>query len=289
MPLSHHLQNGDQVEIITSSKQTPKEDWLNFVVTAKAKSKIKSALKEEKRRVAEDGKEILERKLKSLKITYNTENINKLTVFFKFPSSQDLFYNVAKGEIDIKNLKEFALSEKSTDPQNGQQFSSHISGLVDKINKKDYETLLIGDDLQKIDYTLSPCCNPIPGDDVFGFITINDGIKIHRTNCPNAAKLMANYGYRIVKAKWTSQKELAFLTGLRIVGIDDVGLVNKITKVISDDFKVNIRSITISSNDGIFEGSIMIFVNDTAHLENLIKHLKQIKGITGITRFDSNN
>jgi len=289
VPLSHKLQNGDQVEIITSSKQTPKEDWLSFVVTAKAKSKIKSALKEEKRRVAEDGKEILERKLKSLKITYNTENINKLTSFFKFPSSQDLFYNVAKGAIDIKNLKEFALSEKTTEQQNGQQFNSHISGLVDKINKKDYETLLIGDDLQKIDYTLSPCCNPIPGDDVFGFITINDGIKIHRTNCPNAAKLMANYGYRIVKAKWTSQKELAFLTGLHIVGIDDVGLVNKITKVISHDFKVNIRSITISSNDGIFEGSIMIFVNDTAHLENLIKHLKQIKGITGITRFDSAN
>src|SRR5690606_14676007 len=286
VPLSHKLQNGDQVEIITSSKQTPKEDWLNFVVTAKAKSKIKSALKEEKRRVAEDGKEMLERKLKSLKITYNTENINKLTMFFKFPSSQDLFYNVAKGEIDIKSLKEFALSEKSPEHHNGQ-FNSHISGLVEKINKKDYETLLIGDDLQKIDYTLSPCCNPIPGDDVFGFITINDGIKIHRTNCPNAAKLMANYGYRIVKAKWTSQKELAFLTGLRIVGIDDVGLVNKITKVISDDFKINIRSITISSNDGIFEGSIMIFVNDTAHLESLIRNLKQIKGITGITRFDS--
>ncbi|MFC3197527.1 RelA/SpoT family protein [Parapedobacter deserti] len=289
VPLSHKLQNGDQVEIITSSKQTPKDDWLGFVVTAKAKSKIKSALKEEKRRVAEDGKEILERKLKSLKITYNTENINKLTMFFKYPSSQDLFYNVAKGAIDIKSLKEFALREKSSDHQNGQQFNSHISGLVDKINKKDYETLLIGDDLQKIDYTLSPCCNPIPGDDVFGFITVNEGIKIHRTNCPNAAKLMASYGYRIVKAKWTSQKELAFLTGLHIVGIDDVGLVNKLTKVISHDFKVNIRSITISSNDGIFEGSIMIFVNDTAHLENLIKHLKQIKGITGITRFDSDN
>src|SRR5690606_5537328 len=189
VPLSHPLQNGDQVEIITSSKQTPKEDWLNFVVTAKAKSKIKSALKEEKRRIAEDGKEILERKLKSLKITYNTDNINKLTTFFKFPSSQDLFYNVAKGEIDIRNLKDFAHSEKSSEQQNGQQFDSHISGLVQKINKKDYETLLIGDDLQKIDYTLSPCCNPIPGDDVFGFITVNDGIKIHRTNCLNAAKL----------------------------------------------------------------------------------------------------
>src|SRR5690606_17921671 len=289
VPISHVLSNGDQVEIITSTKQTPKEDWLNFVVTAKAKSKIKSSLKEEKRRVAEDGKEILERKLKSIKITYNTDNLNKLTLFFKLPSTQDLFYNVAKGKIDLKDLKEYATLEKAPDVANVNQFDSHVGGLLKKLNKKDQETLLIGDDLQKIDYTLSPCCNPIPGDDVFGFVTINEGIKIHRINCPNAATLMAKYAYRIVKEKSTYQNELAYLTGLRIVGIDDVGLVNKITKVISDDFKVNIRSITISSNEGIFEGSIMIFVNDTVHLENLIKRLAQIKGITGITRFDSNN
>ncbi len=288
VPLSHKLQNGDQVEIITSGKQTPKEDWLGFVTTAKAKSKIKSALKEEKRRIAEDGKEILERKLKSLKITYNTDNINKIANYFRYPSSQDLFYHVAKGDIDIKNLKEFAASEKTIE-QNSPQFASHIGSLVDKINKKDHETLLIGDDLQKLDYKLSPCCNPIPGDDVFGFITVNEGIKIHRTNCPNASKLMANYGYRIVKAKWTSQKELAFLTGLQIVGIDDVGLVNRITSVISHDFHVNIRSITISSNEGIFEGHIMVFVNDTAHLEGLIRGLKQIRGITDVKRFESDH
>ncbi len=287
VPISHILQNGDQVEIITSTKQSPKEDWLNFVVTAKAKSKIKSSLKEEKRKVAEDGKEILERKLKSLKVTYNTDNLNKLTQFFKLFSTQDLFYNIAKGEIDLKDLREFAISEKSTDAVSSNHFDSHVEGLVRKINKRDQETLLIGDDLQKIDYTLSPCCNPIPGDDVFGFVTINDGIKIHRNNCPNAASLMANYAYRVVKAKWTSQKELAFLTGLSILGIDDVGLVNRITKVISEDFKINIRSITISSNEGIFEGCIMVYVNSTDHLERLIKRLKQIKGITGVNRFES--
>lgn len=286
VPISHILQNGDQVEIITSTKQTPKEDWLSIVKTAKAKSKIKSSLKEEKRRVAEDGKEILERKLKSLKVTYNTDNLNKLSYFFKLPSTQDLFYNVAKGEIDIKDLKEFVISEKSNE-LGLNHFDSHVEGLVKKINKKNQETLLIGDELQKIDYTLSPCCNPIPGDDVFGFVTVSDGIKIHRSNCPNAASLMANYAYRIVKAKWTSQKELAFLTGLSILGIDDVGLINRITKVISEDFKINIRSITISSNEGIFEGSIMIFVNSTEHLDSLIKTLKQIKGITGINRFES--
>lgn len=288
VPLSHELQNGDQVEIITSSKQTPKEDWLNFVVTAKAKSKIKSSLKEEKRRVAEDGKEILERKLKSLKITYNTENINKIANFFKFPSSQELFYNVAKGAIDIKNLRNFVANERSEDA-NQNQFQSHFNGLVEKINKKD-DTILIGDDYQKVDYTLAPCCNPIPGDDIFGFLTVNDGIKIHRTSCPNASKLMANYGYRILKAKWASlHNNVAFLTGLKIVGIDDVGLVNKITTVISQDFKVNIRSLSISSNEGIFEGDIMVFVNDTHQLDSLIKHLKQIPGITGVTRYESEN
>lgn len=287
VPLSHQLQNGDQVEIITSSKQTPKEDWLSFVVTAKARSKIRSSLKEEKRKVAEEGKEILERKLKSLKITYNTDNLNKLANHFKYPSSQDLFYNIAKGVIDMKDLKDFAANERSVD-QHNSQFNSHVAGLVEKINRKENETLLIGDELQKIDYTLSICCNPIPGDDVFGFVTVNEGIKIHRTNCPNASKLMANYGYRIIKARWTSQKELAFLTGLQIVGIDDVGLVNKITTVISHEFKVNIRSITIGSNEGIFEGSIMVFVNNTEQLEHLIHTLKGIKGITSVTRFEPN-
>lgn len=287
VPLSHQLQNGDQVEIITSSKQSPKEDWLSFVVTAKARSKIKSALKEEKRRVAEEGKEILERKLKSLKITYNTDNLNKLSNYFKYSSSQDLFYNFAKGVIDMKDLREFVASEKTTE-QHQSQFNSHVAGLVEKINNKEQETLLIGEEFQKIDYTLSACCNPIPGDDVFGFVTVNEGIKIHRTNCPNASKLMANYGYRIIKARWTSQKEVAFLTGLQIVGIDDVGLVNKITTVISQEFKINIRSITISSNEGIFEGCIMVFVNDTQQLERLLENLKEIKGITSVTRFDPN-
>ncbi|WP_256009513.1 RelA/SpoT family protein [Desertivirga xinjiangensis] len=288
VPLAHKLQNGDQVEIITSSKQTPKEDWLNFVVTAKAKSKIKSSLKEEKRRVAEEGKEILERKLKSLKITYNSDNINKIAFHFKFHNTLDLFYNVAIGKIDLKDLKDFQAADKIPENRSPERIEANqLEGIINKVKTKDSDTLLIGEDLQKIDYKLSTCCNPIPGDDVFGFITINDGIKIHRTNCPNATKLMANYGYRVVKAKWTSQKELAFLTGLRITGIDEVGLINKLTTVISNDFKVNMRSIIVDSNEGIFEGSIMVYVNDTLHLENLIKRLRQIKGVTSVTRFDS--
>ncbi|WP_316738174.1 bifunctional (p)ppGpp synthetase/guanosine-3',5'-bis(diphosphate) 3'-pyrophosphohydrolase [Pedobacter aquatilis] len=288
VPISYKLQNGDQVEIITSSKQAPKEDWLNVVVTAKAKSKIKSSLKEEKRKIAETGKEILERKLKSLKITYNTDNLNKISYFFKLSSTQELFIQVALGKIELKDIKEYLVSEKEIEtrgPERPENLS--VDAIKGKIKGPESDILLIGEDMQKIDYTLAACCNPIPGDDVFGFITVSEGIKIHRTNCPNAAQLMSNYGYRIVKAKWNKQKELTFLTGLRIMGIDDVGLINNITKVISNDFKVNMRSITVDTNEGIFDGSIMIFVNDTEHLEKLIKNLMEVRGVTGVTRFDA--
>ncbi|WP_461790083.1 RelA/SpoT family protein [Pedobacter sp.] len=288
VPLSYKLQNGDQVEIITSSKQTPKEDWLNIVVTAKAKSKIKSSLKEEKRKIAEEGKELLERKLKSLKITYNTDNLNKLSYFFKLQSTQDLFVAIATGKIELKDLKEYVASEKEIENRGSEKVNDNerIDALLKKVKGPESDVLLIGEDLQKIDYTLAACCNPIPGDDVFGFVTVNEGIKIHRTNCPNAAQLMANYGYRVVKAKWNRQQELSFLTGLRIVGIDDVGLINNLTKVISNDFHVNIRSITVDTNDGIFDGTIKVFVNDKDHLDNLIKNLLAVKGVTGVTRFD---
>ena len=284
VPLSYQLQNGDQVEIITSNKQTPKEDWLNFVITAKAKSKIKSSLKEEKRKISEEGREILDRKLKSLKIPSTIENINKITHFFKLHASQDFLYQIAKGGIDIGDLKEYVNFEKNAGYKPFER--TDPAEFVKKI-KSEEDTLLIGEDLQKIDYKLSTCCNPIPGDDVFGFVTVGEGIKIHRTSCPNATKLMSNFGYRIVKARWNSQKQLAFLTGLNITGIDDVGLINKITTIISNDFKVNMRSITVDSHEGIFNGSIMVYVNDTHHLNNLIAKLKQVNGVTDVRRFDS--
>jgi len=288
VPLSYKLQNGDQVEIITSSKQTPKEDWLNIVVTAKAKSKIKSSLKEEKRKVAEIGKEALERKLKSLKITYNTDNLNKISYFFKLPSTQELFIAVAHGKVELKDLKDYLNSEKEIENRGVEKNDNQkIDVILNKVKGSESDTLLIGEDLQKIDYTLAACCNPIPGDDVFGFVTVNEGIKIHRTSCPNAAQLMANYGYRVVKAKWNKQQELTFLTGLHIIGIDDVGLINNITKVISNDFKVNMRSITVDTDNGIFDGSIMIFVNDKEHLDHLIENLLLVKGVTAVTRFDA--
>lgn len=285
VPLSYQLQNGDQVEIITSNKQVPKEDWLNFVITAKAKSKIKSSLKEEKRKIADEGREVLDRKLKSLKIPSTIENINKLTHFFKLHASQDFLYQVAKGIIDISDLKEYLHAEKNGEYKPFER--SDPAEFIKKVKSEEIDTLLIGEDLQKIDYKLAPCCNPIPGDDVFGFVTVGEGIKIHRTSCPNSTKLMSNFGYRIVKARWNSQKQLAFLTGLRITGIDDMGLINKITTIISNDFKVNMRSITVDSHDGIFEGSIMVYVNDTQHLNELIHTLKQVDSVTDVSRFDS--
>ena len=286
VPLAHMLQNGDQVEIITSAKQVPKEDWLNIVITAKAKSKIKAALKDERRAIADDGKEILERKMKSLKIPYNSANVHKLSYYFKLNSTQDLFYEVAQGRIELKDLREYLISERVVETKLPEKIENTNFDNLLKSAQKDAD-LLIGDDLQKLDYKLAPCCNPIPGDDVFGFVSVSDGIKIHRTNCPNAAKLLSSYGYRIVKARWTNQQEIAFLTGIRVKGIDDVGVINNITKIISNDFKVNIRSITVEGNDGIFEGAIMVYVNDTDHLNNLIKRLKQINGILTVNRFDS--
>lgn len=290
VPLSHELRSGDQVEILTSSKQTPKEDWLNYVVTAKAKSKIKSALKEEKKRLAEDGKEILLRKFRHLKLELNNENVNELLAYYKIPNSMELFYRIAVGVIDIQDLKEFS-QEKGTIKARTPMKTDNAPSLEQMVKniRGSSDNLVIGENLEKIDYKLSPCCSPIPGDDVFGFITINEGIKIHRVNCPNAIQLMSNYAYRIVKAKWTNQQQIAFLAGLRLTGIDEVGVVSKISKVISSDLKVNMRSISIESNDGIFEGTIMLFVHDTNHLERLIQKLKEVHGILTVSRINSQN
>ncbi len=286
VPLSHKLRSGDQVEILTSNKQNPKEDWLNYVVTAKAKSKIKTALKEEKKRVAEDGKEILERKFKHLKIDFNHDNINELLAYYKIPSSMELFYRIAKDVIDIQDLRDFLQDKGTIKAKTPQRIEPQSLEQIVKTVRGSSDLLVIGENLDKIDYKLSPCCSPIPGDDVFGFITINEGIKIHRVSCPNAIQLMSNYAYRIVKAKWTNQQQIAFLAGVRMTGIDEVGVVSKISKVISSELKVNMRSIGIESNDGIFEGTIMLFVHDTHHLDKLIKKLKEIHGILTVSRID---
>lgn len=290
VPLSYVLHNGDQVEILTSKKQKPSEDWLKFVVSSKARAKIKETLKEEKKLIALDGKEIIIRKLNQVKLQLNNETINQLLLHFNVKTPLELYYRVAKGIIDGKDIKKIA--EPKEVPVRPERKEALLpKPLLEKEGRKvsglDSNMLLLGDNMDKIDYKLAQCCNPIPGDDVFGFVTINDGIKIHRTNCPNAVELMSNYGYRIVKAKWTSQQELAFLAGIRIKGTDRVGLVNDLTRIISSNLKVNMRSITIDSDDGIFEGNIMVFVNDTGHLEKLIQSMIRVDGVLTVERFDS--
>lgn len=289
--ISHELKNGDQVEILTSNKQKPTEDWLNNVMTSRAKAKIKDALREEKKSSILDGKEIVQRKLKSMKMDFNSENIEKLRAFFELKTANEFYYRIGKGTIDstlIKSFKDFKDNLKSSSRSIQEKVKDEKSFVkeIKNIKGPDHDQLLIGDDMDVVDYILAKCCNPIPGDDVFGFVTINEGIKIHRTSCPNALELLSNHGNRVIKAKWTSQKEIAFLAGLRIVGTDRVGLINDVTKVISNELKVNMRSITVDSDSGIFDGTIKLFVNNTQHLDHLMQNLSQVEGILKVSRFD---
>jgi GTP pyrophosphokinase len=285
VPLSYELKSGDQVEILTSNKQTPKEDWLGYVITAKAKSKIKSSLKEQRKKVAEQGREIMERKFYKHKLDFTLQNVNDFCQFLKLPSSQELFYRAALGNVDQKEIKEYLRYKNNPVKPSRKSTSPKIEQLVTNARGSS-DMLVIGDDMQKLDYKLSPCCNPIPGDDVFGFITIGEGIKIHRVNCPNAIKLLSNYAYRVVKAKWMNDQLISFLAGIKIIGTDELGLVNNITKIISSENNVNMRSIKFDTDDGLFEGTIMVYVHDTKHLNHLMDTLKKVKGVTKVERID---
>jgi GTP pyrophosphokinase len=285
VPLSYELKSGDQIEILTSNKQTPKEDWLSYVITAKAKSKIKNSLKEQRKKIAEEGKEILERKFQRFKLQFTVQVLNEFCQYFKIPSNQEVFYRAALGNVDVKEIKEFIRFKNNPTKINRKVAAPKIEQLVTNARGSS-DMLVIGDDMQKLDYKLSACCNPIPGDDVFGFITIGEGIKIHRINCPNAIKLLSNYAYRVVKAKWMNDQLISFLAGIKIIGTDELGLVNNITKIISAENNVNMRSIKFDTDDGIFEGTIMIYVHDTKHLNHLIDVLKKVKGVSKVQRID---
>jgi GTP pyrophosphokinase len=286
VPISHKLRSGDQVEIITSNKQKPSEDWLNFVVTAKARAKIKDSLKEEKRTIAEDGKYTLQRKLEGLGVPFNQVNIDELVSFYKLASPLELFYGITVKSIDLKELKEFKINgDKLEAPKPVRQLEAKPE--YNPAAKKDTELIIFGESSDRIMYTLANCCKPIPGDDVFGFVTTGKGLTIHRTNCSNAARLLANYGHRIVKTKWAKNKEISFLTGLKIIGMDDVGVVNKITTIISGDLRLNISAITIESKEGVFEGTIKLFVHDKEELDELATRLKNLSGIHSVERFET--
>jgi GTP pyrophosphokinase len=289
VPLNYILKNGDQVEILTSTKQKPNEDWLRFVASSKAKSKIKDLLKVERKLHIAQGKEVVIRKLKQLKITPSEEVFNQIRAYFDAKTNNDLFIKIANEDIDHTEIKKFQdartrqKAEALNNVQDAQSFAKQISGTKGEVR----DMLLIGEDMDVIDYTYAKCCNPIPGDDVFGFVTVNEGIKVHRTTCPNAIELMSRHGHRVIKAKWTSQKNVAFLAGVKIIGTDRIGLINDVTMLISNELKVNMKNVSIDTESGIFEGVIMLYVNDTLHLEILINKLRKINGIVKVTRFDA--
>jgi len=280
--LSHQLQSGDQVEVITSQKQRPREDWLRFVVTSRAKSKIKSALKEDKKVIAVVGKEIAERKLKHLKLKLTSQTETELIKHFDAGTSVDLYFRFGTSAISNTEIKEFVRLKKG-----GwyQTIKNKIYGSsVPKISEKAERVIVFNEDEEVLDYKLSACCNPIPGDLIFGFLTVVDGIKVHRSDCPNAIQLRSNYAYRILKSKWILKTEIDFVTAINIKGIDSLGLMNKVTQIISKQMNVNIKAINITSNDGIFEGIITLKVRNVSFLKELIAKLEKIKAITSITR-----
>jgi GTP pyrophosphokinase len=239
--------------------------------------------------VAEDGKYTLQRKLESMGAGFSHHNIEELTNFYKLPSQLDLFYRIAIKTIDLKELKEFhVLGDKLEPPRIHRQEPDHKAEgeHLKVLPRKDAELIIFGESGDKIMYALANCCKPIPGDDVFGFVSTGKGLIIHRTNCPNAARLMSNYGHRVVKTKWAKNKEISFLTGLRITGIDDVGVIHKITNLISGELRININAITVEAQDGVFHGNIRLYVHDKEELEHLVASLKQLPGIHAVERFD---
>ena len=287
VPLSYRLRSGDQVEIITSEKSFPNPSWLDYVITSRARSRIRSFLREDKKQIAQEGKEILRRKLKQLKIGFNDKTIDKLLTFFKLKTTLDLYYRVGIGTIDNVKLKKFSADRNNrflnffkrkaqTDPT-----PTHIE--QDKITDK-YDQIVFGKTEEQLEYQLSPCCNPIAGDDVFGFVTISDGVKVHKNECPNALTLRSNYAYRIVNAKWIDSSQNEFTAKLQLTGLDDLGLVNKVTQVISNTNNVNISRMSFDSNDGTFEGNILLKVKNTALLKKMIKQLQNINGVDKVVR-----
>jgi GTP pyrophosphokinase len=291
MPLSYELQNGDQLEIITSSKQKPNEEWLKFVVSARARQKIKASLNEERKVIAQDGKEIVERKFKQFNLKMNAENITFLEKYFGIGSATELYFRIAKGKIDVNKIREIedkngllVLAPKERQGTKlDRKSKSDPQSAVDPKN----DVIYIGEDFKGVDYQLAKCCNPIPGDSVFGFITINQGVKIHRSDCPNAVHLQSKYVYRCIKALWKSEILQERLAAIRIVGIDQLGLVNRLTEIISRENKVNMKSIHFETNDGIFEGHIRVMVYDTEHLERLMGKFQEIDGVQRVSRWDT--
>ena len=293
VPLNFELKSGDQIEVITSVNQKPTPHWLNYVTTSRAKTKIKNVLNENTKKVAEDGKELLTRKLRHLKVALNEKTINELVVYFKLKTSLDLFYKVGIGSIENQQLKDFAaLKSNSIINFFKNKIKRSPSTATEHINKEEintnYDLLVFGAEQDKLDYKLSACCNPIVGDEVFGFITINEGIKVHKKDCPNALSMQSNYAYRVIKAKWIDSSQQEFKAVLIITGMDFLGLTNELTKVISSNMNINIQSISLTTEAGLFNGKVAVIVKNNAILEKMMAKIRKIDGIDKVTRVYKN-
>lgn len=286
--LNYELKSGDQVEIITSANQKPTINWLEYVTTSRAKTKIKNVLNEDTKKIADEGRELLTRKLKHLKITLNESVINELVNFFKLRTSLDLFYRVGAGAIENQQLKDFAAQKSNTLInffKNKIKRSASTNQEIDKPEiTSNYDLLVFGKEQDRLDYKHSSCCNPIPGDEVFGFVTINEGIKVHKKDCPNAISLQSNYAYRVMQAKWIDSSQQEFKAILNITGMDSLGLTNEITKVISNQMNVNIQSLNLQGDAGIFNGQVTVVVKNNIILKKLIENIKKIDGVDKVTR-----
>jgi GTP pyrophosphokinase len=285
-PISYQLQNGDQVEILTSKKQKPSDDWLQYAVTAKAKSVIKDVLKSERRRIMEIGKKALEGIFREKKVAFNTHNLNKVLEFFKIPHVNDFYYSVGVGNFKLSDIDHFTRVDDNIVVKEQARHTENIELAIKNKLVSNSNLWVFGEGASTPDYNLAQCCKPIPGDDVFGFINKNKEVEIHRNNCPKAINAIAKYGYDIVRTKWTKQHQIAFLTGLKLTGIDDVGVMQKISNVISGELKVNMQSISIDTHDGIFTGIIKVYVKDTVHLDELMDRLRALDGILSVNRFE---
>ncbi|MFL2618747.1 MAG: RelA/SpoT family protein [Candidatus Marisimplicoccus sp.] len=288
VPLSHILKSGDQVDIMTSKNTKPSVNWLDFVVTSKAKSKIKSSLNIEKKRISIEGKEILRRKLKHFKIKLDDKISTSMMKFFNINASNDLFFSVGNGTIDNKKIKKFVTDYNRSFIGFIKRRIGSNKKKVDKINESDhsikFDKLIFGKEQESLKYSMANCCDPIPGDSVFGFVSVNDGIKVHKKDCSNSISLRSNYAYRVISAKWIDSQSHEFNTKINLTGIDDLGIISQITSTISDSMNVNMNKISFESNDGLFTGTISLEVKNKVILNKLLKSLKKIKGIEKVTR-----
>ena len=288
VPLSRTLKNGENVEVITSENIKPTANWLDFVQTSRAKSKIKSSLNEEKKIIAEDGRETLRRKLKQLKIKLNDKTIGHMLRYFNLNNSQDLFYRIGLGTINNKQLKDFSTEFNSSFLNFFKKRIRKQSPVFKKEDKDQitqrFDTLVFGKEKESLKHNLSPCCNPIAGDPVFGFISINEGIKVHKKDCTNALSLQSNFAYRIIKAKWVDSSSDEFTAILKLSGIDNIGIVSEVTQSISRDMSVNINKLNFDSEDGIFTGLISVSVKNKTILNRLINRILKIKGVDKVLR-----